>query len=171
MKMFSFRDIEPDDYMGLYPCGNDEEARKFFDPLAFKSLDALKDYFKDFFLPLKKETIIPPQIIEKDNKIIGIIYFCHLKDKEEGKVSELGFVLHKDYRGQGIITKASKIMIDRAFNELNVDMMKISCLPSNEGSKAVAKKLGMKFSNYWYNDEVKICLYKITKEEYKKRKS
>ena len=68
--MFSLRDIEPDDYMGLYPCGNDEEARKFFDPLAFKSLDALKDYFKDFFLPLKKETIIPPQIIEKDNKEI-----------------------------------------------------------------------------------------------------
>jgi ribosomal-protein-alanine N-acetyltransferase len=169
--LFNLRDIKPNDYIDLYQCGNDTEARKFFDPLAFQSLDALEKYFKDFFLPLKKETIIPPQIIELNNKVIGIIYFCHLKETKEGKVSELGFVLHKDYRGQGIITKASKIMLERAFMELKVDLMKISCLPTNEASKAVAKKLGMTFSQYWYSGDKKICLFKLTKKQYKKMKN
>jgi len=164
--MFKLRDIKMDDYKGLYPCGTDKEARKFFDPTAFESLESLEKFFIDFFIPLKDETIIPPQIIEKDNKIIGIIYFCHLKDKKSGRESELGFVLHKDYRGQGIVSKASQLMLARAFEELNVDLMKISCLPSNEASKAIAKKLGMHFDKYWYNDKTKICLYKISKKQY-----
>ncbi|MFP4457412.1 MAG: GNAT family N-acetyltransferase [Clostridia bacterium] len=166
--MFTLRDIEFEDYKDLYPCGIDEEAKKFFDPNAFKSLAHLKEYFTDFFIPLKEETIIPPQIIVKDNKIIGLIYFCHLKEKESVRESELGFVLHKEYRGKGIVTNASKIMLKRAFDELDVDFMKISCLPSNKASKTIAKKLGMSFDQYWYSDGTKICLFKISKDQYYK---
>ncbi len=165
--MFELRDMVFEDCEELLPCGTDNEARQFFDPTIFVNLESLQKSANEFFLKLAETTIIPPQIIEIEDEIAGIIYFCYLKDKDGSKETELGFVLHKDYRGKGIITKASQIMLDAAFNKLKVDTVNISCYPENEGSIGVAKKLNMSFDHYWESKNgEKVCLYKITKDEY-----
>jgi RimJ/RimL family protein N-acetyltransferase len=164
--MFKLRDMVFEDCEALLPCGVDEEARQFFDPSIFVDLESLQRSANDFFLKLAETTIVPPQIIEVDDKVVGIIYFCYLKEKDGQNQTELGFVLHKDYRGKGIVSQASKEMLDIAFKQLKVDFVCISCYPENLGSIGVAKKLGMSFDHFWESNGEKICLYKINKSEY-----
>ena len=68
-----------EDCEALLPCGTDEEARKFYDPTIFVDLKSLQKSAKEFFLKLAETTIIPPQIIEVNGEVAGIIYFCYLR--------------------------------------------------------------------------------------------
>ncbi|MCQ2506865.1 MAG: GNAT family N-acetyltransferase [Lachnospiraceae bacterium] len=77
--------------------------------------------------------------IEFEGKHIGAISLWLLEDGETG---ELGWVIHKDFWGRGIVTEAATAMIEFA-GTLNLKKLIAQCDCRNIGSAKVMEKIGM----------------------------
>ncbi|MFR4986385.1 MAG: GNAT family N-acetyltransferase [Lachnospirales bacterium] len=112
-------------------------------------------------------------VYKENNKVIGSISL--MKDKFRTDINSkcLGYVLSKDYWGQGIMTEAVKKLLEYAFCHINIDIMSISHFKENIASKRVIEKSGFSYegtlrnSFLLYNGAIKDrCLYSLTKIEY-----
>ncbi len=72
--------------------------------------------------------------------VIGLIYH-HTKVKD----AELGFWLAEEHWNKGIITEATKGIIDFGFRELQLNRIYSFCLVNNIGSKKVHDKVGFNY--------------------------
>ncbi|MBQ7828112.1 MAG: GNAT family N-acetyltransferase [Clostridia bacterium] len=82
-------------------------------------------------------------VIEYDKKAIGNISVVKLSDKCE--YAELGYVLGYDYWNKGIMSEASRAVIEYLFSEIGVNRVGISHATENPGSGKVAQKCGMTY--------------------------
>ena len=78
----------------------------------------------------------------------------------EGAV-ELGYWIAEEHWGNGYAVEASKILIEHAFNDLNVKEIYASYRLENNQSKRVLEKLGFK---YYFELENENYLHEIFKE-------
>lgn len=93
-------------------------------------------------------------IVIKDNmQVIGDIGF-HGKPDEKGE-AEVGYGLVESERGNGIGFEALKAIIEWAFSQNSVNVIKADCLIANKPSARILEKVGMKEINrdenliYW----------------------
>lgn len=93
-------------------------------------------------------------IVKKDNmQVIGDIGF-HGKPDEKGE-AEVGYGLVESERGNGIGFEALKAIIEWAFSQKSVNVIKADCLIANKSSARILEKVGMKEINrdenliYW----------------------
>ena len=85
--------------------------------------------------------------LKESGKVIGSIGLHNSWANEESeykalKVKEIGYVLSKDYWGQGFMPEAAAALIDYCFNVLNLDMLTCGHFESNRQSKRVIEKSG-----------------------------
>lgn len=59
--------------------------------------------------------------------------------------AELGYWIGEEYWNQGFATKASKLLIDHAFNDLSIEQIYATYRKDNMQSKRVLDKLGFKY--------------------------
>lgn len=73
-----------------------------------------------------------------------------LNDVQRGVAQKatLGYWIGKPYAGQGLMTEAAALVCDFAFNTLHLHRIEASCLPHNERSKGLLKKLGFEEEGY-----------------------
>jgi ribosomal-protein-serine acetyltransferase len=62
--------------------------------------------------------------------------------------AEIGYWISKDEEGKGIITRAVKLLIDYAFDELDMNRIEIRCSAENIRSAAIPERLGFKKEGY-----------------------
>jgi ribosomal-protein-serine acetyltransferase len=62
--------------------------------------------------------------------------------------TEIGYWISKDEEGKGTITRATKLLIDYAFDELNMNRIEIRCSAENVRSAAVPERLGFEKEGY-----------------------
>lgn len=97
-----------------------------------------------------KNDIVFAIVYKENNKVIGSLGVeeCGLVDKLtefEGLLGrELGYVLSKNYWGNGIMPEAVKGVIDYLFNDLNLDYITIGHFSRNNQSRRVIEKCGFK---------------------------
>jgi len=72
--------------------------------------------------------------------LTGIIGF-HGIDWQNRKAS-IGYWLHSDYQGKGIMTRACKALVDYGFEEMNLNRIEIRCAEQNFKSRAIPERLG-----------------------------
>ena len=113
-------------------------------------------------------------IIYKENgKAIGSLGIHEDKKRDDVNGKMIGYVLSKDYWGQGIMTEVVKCAINYAFDEMNLDILSIYHYPFNHRSRRVIEKCGFKYegtlklASKIYNGKVydDVC-YSITRGEY-----
>ena len=68
---------------------------------------------------------------------IGFIYF-----DRDAKKTEIGYWIDREAEGRGIITRACRVLIDYAFDELAMNRIEIRCSTKNLRSAAVPERLG-----------------------------
>ena len=78
--------------------------------------------------------------IFRESKLIGSIGFVYFD--LDAKKTEIGYWIDKDEEGKGIITRACRVLIDYAFNELEMNRVEIRCSTKNLRSGAVPERLG-----------------------------
>jgi RimJ/RimL family protein N-acetyltransferase len=61
---------------------------------------------------------------------------------------DIGYVLNRRYWNRGIVTEASKAMLDFGFGELGLHRIYATCDPENRPSARVMEKLGMKYEGH-----------------------
>ena len=168
------RTIKKSDYKDLYEYGKDKEVTQYLSwgPMTHP-LEA-KRSIKEIFYPRIKYGLPRGYAIVdvKSNKMIGTIDF-HSKKPHEN-IAELGYVIHKDYWHQGIMTKAVSHIIQIGFEYLKYDKIIVKHLSQNIGSKKVILNNGFTYikkepfvlekPTHVTTDDM--LIYQITKEQY-----
>lgn len=76
-------------------------------------------------------------------KVIGTIGLSNLNRQANG--AEFGYILSREYWGQGLVPEACGVLLDFCFNTLNLDMMTACCDLANKSSERVMQKLAMTY--------------------------
>ena len=99
----------------------------------------------EMFIKEKKTFAV---VLKENNKVIGSIGIEKYGREEslseffDYKGREIGFVLSKDYWGQGLMPEALKEVIEYCFNELDYDFLLCGHFDFNTQSARVQEKLG-----------------------------
>ncbi|KPJ22601.1 GNAT family N-acetyltransferase [Streptococcus phocae] len=114
-------------------------------PAAFPPVKSLADqitYVKEIYpANLAKENLPSGYgiTLKGEDKVIGSIDFNH---RHADDVLEIGYLLHPNYLGQGIVPEAAAALVEVGFKFLNLHKIELGCYGYNKQSQAVAKKLG-----------------------------
>lgn len=110
-----------------------------------QSLDESKRIL-DFFISNKKTFALE---LKKNGKVIGSLGIeprhedSGIPDELHGR--EIGYVLSKDYWGNGFMTEAVKAVIDFCFEVLGYDYLTCGHFNRNDRSRRVVEKCGFQF--------------------------
>ena len=95
-----------------------------------------------------------------DDKIIGLANIKHyLNDNLRKKGGHLGLAIAKEYRNKGIGFKITKLLIEKARDEFNIDDILLTNEPDNIASRKLCEKLGAELTDidehchYWLRKE------------------
>ncbi len=80
------------------------------------------------------------QLIVCGSRIAGTIGLHGLNDSN--RQAEIGYWLHGDFEGRGIMTTACRVLLDHAFDEVGLNRVKILCATDNLRSQGIPKRLG-----------------------------
>ncbi len=82
-------------------------------------------------------------ICKENNKMIGTCGFTSLDFSHNS--GEIGYVLNRDYWGQGLAPEAIKAVMNVGFNDFNLHRIEAKYIEGNERSRRVMEKCGMTF--------------------------
>lgn len=80
--------------------------------------------------------------LKGDNKLIGHISL-HVLIKEHYR-AEVGYMMHPDHYGKGIMDEALKAVIDYGFNTIGLHSMEANVSPENTASRKLLERNGFK---------------------------
>ena len=150
---YELRDVVKEDYLDYFDIGRDEETCKHLNWGPFiKPKEALW-CIEEIFLK-RPESGVPVgyAIVDKHTgKMIGMIDFHTYY--ESINTAEIGYILHRDYWNQGIMTRCLKEMTRVGFEELNLDKILVGHTLGNQSSKQVILQCGYL---YEYQSLIKI---------------
>ncbi len=115
-------------------------------------------------------------ILKDTNDFVG--WFLLRPDRnnlENEKDLELGYRLKRKFWRQGYATEVSKLLIDKAFEQLGADTVWAKTMKKNVASWGAMKKLGMSFEKEYIEtefrgDDTLGVVYRLTKDEWLKTK-
>lgn len=113
--------------------------------------------------------------LKKEHKVIGSVGLHKKMDVHGTIMYELGYVLSTLYEKHGYMTEACQKVLDYAFLEENLPLVKVAHFIGNTKSQAVIERLRfvyekeMIYSSRDYGLK-QSKMYQLTKEQYKKNK-
>lgn len=133
------RQIVAEDVNEIFAIRSDAEIMRYIPrPLAKSNQDAL-DHIEVVNKGIKDNEFINWAIaLKENNMLIGMISL--LRIKPQNFRTEIGYVLHPDFHGQGIMNEAVKTVIDYAFNILKFHSLEAIIDPDNIASEKVLLK-------------------------------
>lgn len=110
---------------------------------------------------------------KKTEKVIGTLGI-HARSDEDCPLStrEIGYVLSKDYWGQGLMTEAVSEVIRFCFEEIKLDALTVGHFTHNDRSRRVIEKCGFRYIKnrpYFAKQLAQTydeCFYRLTREEW-----
>lgn len=103
-------------------------------------------------------------------EIAGSIGFVKLK--KDLKMGEIGYWLHRDMQGQGIMTKVCQRFIDYAFRTKALNRIEIKVASQNHKSQAIPQRLGfthegtLREAFAMYNEFYDLELFSLLRREW-----
>ncbi len=86
-------------------------------------------------------------IHKKTGRMIGTCGFAKIDTAHNS--AELGYVLHPDFRGQGLVVEAAKRVMDFGFSVLMLHRVEARYMVENAASRRVMEKLRMRFEGVY----------------------
>lgn len=130
---------------------------------------AFAENFVQGTMQLNKDGIEFAFVIMEHNKVVGRIGVYKINN--QNKIGEIGYWLAENAQGKGIVTKASKAMINFCFSELELNRIEIKCGTENEKSKTIPEKLNftkegvIRQGELLYDKFIDLNLYSLLKQE------
>lgn len=170
LRMKKIEEQDLDDYVEI---NMNKELYQFKPGEPRKTVEAVLNIIGHHERDFRKKIIINLGIyVKEDNKMVGVAELFDFDKKVDA--ATIGYTLNKEYWGKGIATKATAMLLDYLFNEIEVNRVQAFVMPQNERSKKVllrnhfVKEGTIRQGNYWRGRGiVDLELYSILKEEYK----
>lgn len=135
------RKIEKEDAQDIFKYLSDKEVMKYYGTEPFQTVDEAVRTISRYESVFKEKSGIRWGITLKGaNQVIGSCFFYDMAS--EHYRTDLGYVLNKDYWGQGIAQEAVKAAIKYGFENLNINRIQSVIEPPNLASQKLAERLG-----------------------------
>ncbi len=149
------RQIHESDAKDLYVLRSDKRVMQYIDrPMAERIEDALALINKIEESLKANEGITWGISLRNDSRLIGTIGFWRM-DKPNYR-AEIGYMLHPEMQGKGLMHEAISAVIKYGFENLNLHSIEANVNPLNVVSKKILEKNGFVQEayfkeNYYYN--------------------
>ncbi len=151
---YLLRDVVREDYLDYFEIGKDEETCRHLNWGPFQRPKEALWCIEEVFLKRPLSNLpVGYAIIDKENgyKMIGMIDF---HTYYEGiHTAEIGYILHREYWNQGIMTMCLKEMTKIGFEICKYDKILVGHTLGNQSSKQVILQCGY---HYEYQSLIKI---------------
>lgn len=135
------REITMNDVNAVFAFRSNKEAMQYISRPVAKTVDDAAELIQRILTGIRDNDGITWGITLKgDNRIIGTIGFWRI-EKDHYR-TEIGYMLHPDYWGKGIISEAMETVLDYGFNELKFHSVEAHVVPENIPSSKVLEKAG-----------------------------
>ncbi|MEL7064076.1 MAG: GNAT family protein [Bacteroidota bacterium] len=135
-----------EDAASIFAYASNENVSRYTRWRAHRDLEDSKKFIQESQEIFERDYWVGPFVIlmqREPTKVIGTIG-CADAAKEHKRM-EMGLAISEAHWGKGIATEASKRMIDYAFSNFDLERMQYRCVPENEASLQLAKKLGFQY--------------------------
>lgn len=146
------RHLEPQDFASLYALYRDPEIRRYF-PDGTRTLAETKQEL-DWFLnghPCHPEFGLWATVEKKSGAFVGRCGLLPWTIDGRSEV-ELAYLIDKARWGEGLASEACVGIIEYAQSVLGLRRLIALVMPGNDGSVAVARKVGMRFETEYTDD-------------------
>ena len=150
-------DLDSNPEVTRYINGGKTTSRKYIEEQVMPRILA---YYESYH-----EQGIWAAINKEDDEFMG---WFHLRPNHSDKTeTELGYRLKQPYWGQGFATEGSLALLDKGFNQLEVDVIVAIADPDNIASRRVMEKVGLKFEiEYPEADDFVVVKYRLQRKDY-----
>ena len=107
-------------------------------------------------------------------QLVGSISFVRIN--KEHQRGEVGYWLHRDFQGRGIITRSCAAIIDYGFRQLNLQRVEIRILVGNDRSRKIPGRVGCQHEGRLrrqvklYNDFYDVDLFAIIRPDWERQR-
>lgn len=112
--------------------------------------------------------------IQYRNEFAGLIGLKFNPLDKEHKRTEIGYWLSEPFQKKGIVTQSARMLIDYAFDELELNRIVIKCASGNQPSRNIPERLGFSHEGTERDGErfpdghfVDLEVYSLLKKEWK----
>ncbi|MDQ3141045.1 MAG: GNAT family N-acetyltransferase [Bacteroidota bacterium] len=137
----SLRTYTLDDKHDLFALRTDVRVMKYLDRPKFNTIQESEELIQKILDDVTNNKGISWSIsLANTRQHIGSIGFW--KIIPEHFRAEIGYMLHPDFQGQGIMQEALKAAVDYGFNQMNLHSIEANVNPNNQASIKLLKKSG-----------------------------
>lgn len=135
-----------------------------------ETLEETEKMMRVEYLSYRQRGLMPPYVIVKDEKVIGICCFNDALDD----IGRIGFILNEKYEHQGLMQEALKNLLEEGFCEYR--RIEALCMKENEKSQRCLKRLGFQKEGVMreyvmhQNEYVDVELYSLLRKEWEHEK-
>lgn len=144
-KHIKLRALEPEDIDALFDIENDRTLWQVSNTLAPYSRDILKKYIagshKDIYEARQLRLAISPT--DRD-ELMGLIDLFEFEPQHSR--AGVGILVRKDFQSKGIASQALKLILDYAFNHLDLHQVFAHIPSNNDHSRRLFEKVGFERS-------------------------
>ena len=154
------RSFEKEDASSLFETRAFPKNSVFLDRSPYKNRQEADAFIDKIMDGVKKNKWINWSITLKDNpRMVGSICLWNLD--EEKATGELGYEMHPDFQGKGIMTESIDKIIEYGFGKMN--LKKIEAVPhqDNAVSIRVLQKFNFKYIKNLNGDNAHLALYEL----------
>ena len=145
------REVVIDDKEEIFFLRSDAEVLKYLDKDPSPSIDEAVEHIQKIANLIKTNESILWGITLKDNpKVIGTI--CYWRMMKEHFRAELGYALHPNYHGKGIMQEAMKAVLDYGFKEMKLHSIEAKVNVENEASIKILERNNFMREGYFKED-------------------
>jgi ribosomal-protein-alanine N-acetyltransferase len=147
------REILPTDINAVFDGLSHPEVIRYYG-VSFATLEATREQMDWYSNMIKNDEGRCWAICSKDNnEFYGVITLPFWK--KEHRSIELGYWLLPDYWNKGFISEALRVVIDHAFNHMNIHRIFAESEDDNPASIATLKKMGFEYEGKKRECEIK----------------
>jgi ribosomal-protein-alanine N-acetyltransferase len=145
------RQMTTDDVNEMFFLRSDKEVMKYIDrPVAQDTDEALQFINTVTANTAKNESIIWALSLKNDPTLIG--YICLWNIRPEHHRGEMGYAMHPQHHGKGIMHEAVKAVLDYSFNILKLHSIEANVNPGNIASIKLLERNGFVREAYFKED-------------------
>lgn len=133
------RRITGEDTPDLFIIRSDRENMRFLARPLITSLDEARKLLETIDTGLRNNEHISWGItLKADDRVVGTIGYYRIKP--EHYRAEIGYALHRDFQGRGVMSEALAAVLDYGFRQMKLHSIEAVTDPRNEASQKLLKR-------------------------------
>jgi len=167
------RSITTKDAADIFAYASDPEVTKYVRFVTHKSIKDTHAFIRRVQASYRKGiTPLWGMQSRASGRLIGAIGFLQWPNPDQR--AELGYVISRDFWGQGLVTEAAKAVCDFAFRKMKVNRIEAGTIAGHAASERVLEKCGFRFEGVLRQREFikgrfpDVSMYSLLRSDYSK---